>query len=140
MKIVLGLRFLLAMFIAVLMPLELGHCAFMPQPMATVSVAADHHEDGDHDCCEESGASHRPASPSDDCCCCTIQVPVATAPDSVSASAPTSVPMPFVGAASVLAIANDPSVLARLEPNARTSSPPDPSSAPQSPRSPPFSA
>lgn len=140
MKVVLGLRAVLALFVAVLMPLELSHCAFMPLQAAAVSAAADHHDDGDHDCCPEPGASHQPTSPSDGCCCGAIQLPAATAPVSISVSAPTSVPTSFSVPAMVAATANDPSVFVRLKPDARLGSPPDPSTAPQSPRSPPYSA
>jgi hypothetical protein len=140
MKTLLGLRVILTLFVAVLMPLELSHCAFMPLQAAAAEAVADHHEDGDHDCCPEPGATHQPASPSDACCCGNIQLPAATAPVSVSVDAPTSAPTLFVVPAMVAATANDPSVFVRLEPDARLGSPPDPSTAPQSPRSPPYSA
>ncbi len=140
MKVLLGLRVLLALFVAVLLPLEASHCAFMPLQAAASAAVASHHEDGDHDCCPEPGTTHQPTSPSDDCCCGNIQLPEATAPVSVSLDAPASVPTPFVAPATVVAVASDPSVFVRLEPDARLGSPPDRSTAPQSPRGPPYSA
>ncbi len=140
MKILLGLRVMLTLFAAVLMPLELGHCAFMPLQAAAVAAVADHHDDGDHDCCPESESSHQPTSPSDACCCGNIHLPVATSPASVSIDAPASAPASFAVVAMSAATANAQSVFVRLEPDARSASPPDPSTAPQSPRSPPYSA
>lgn len=46
MKFLLGLRAVLTLFVAVLMPLELGHCALMPLQASTVAVESDH-DDGD---------------------------------------------------------------------------------------------
>lgn len=140
MKLLLGLRVVLALFVAVLMPLELSHCAFMPLQAAAAAAAVDHHDDGDHNCCPESESSHQPAAPSDGCCCGNIQLPAATAPASVSVSVPTPVITPFVVPAVVAVTGNDPSVFVRLEPDARLGSPPDRSTAPQSPRGPPYSA
>jgi len=140
MKILLGLRVLLTLFAAVLMPLELSHCAFMPLQAAAIGAVADHQDDGDHDCCPESGRSHQPTSSPDDCCCGNIHLPVATSPTSVSIGAPASAPASFAVAAMSVATANAQSVFVRLEPDARSASPPDPSTAPQSPRSPPYSA
>ncbi len=140
MKILLGLRVMLALFAAVLLPLEASHCAFMPLQAAASAAVAGHHEASDHDCCPEAGATHQPVPPSDDCCCGNIQFPASTAPASVSVDAPTSAPTPLVVPATIVAAADDPSVFVRLEPDARLGSPPDPSTAPQSPRSPPYSA
>lgn len=140
MKNLLGLRVVLALFVAVLMPLELGHCALMPLQPAAVAAVADHHDDGDHDCCPESGPTHRATSPSDDCCCGNIHLPVATSPVSISIDAPASAPASFAVVATTIATANAQCVFVRLEPDARSASPPDPSTAPQSPRSPPYSA
>lgn len=140
MKILLGLRVMLALFVAVLLPLEASHCAFMPLQAAASAAVASHHEDGDSDCCPESGTTHQPTSPSDDCCCGNIQLPVATSPAAVSIDAPASAPASFAVVAMSAATASAQSVFVRLEPDARSVSPPDPSAAPQSPRSPPYSA
>lgn len=140
MKVLLGLRVILTLFVAVLMPLELGHCAFMPSQASAVAIESDHHDDGDDHCCPESAPSHQPTSPTDPCCCGNIHLPVATSPASVSVDAPTSAPTPLAVVPMVAAAAHAHSAFARLEPDARSGSPPDPSTAPQSPRSPPYSA
>ena len=140
MKVLFGLRMILTLFVAVLMPLELGHCAFMSlQPSAAV-IEPDHHTDGDDDCCSESSPSHGPAVPTDPCCCGHIQLPPATAPGLVSLAAPTTFSNSLAVAPMVAAAVHAQGALARLEPDARSGSPPDPSTAPQSPRSPPYSA
>ena len=41
MKTLLGLRVILTLFVAVLMPLELSHCAFMPLQAAAAAAVAD---------------------------------------------------------------------------------------------------
>ncbi len=140
MKLLLGLRVMLTLLVAVLMPLEWSHCAFMPLQAEAVAAVADHHDDGDHDCCPESGATQKPTSPSDGCCCGNIQLPVATSPGSVSIDAPGSAPTTFALAAMTVATVGAQSAFVRLEPDARSAAPPDPSTAPQSPRSPPYSA
>jgi hypothetical protein len=140
MKVLLGLRVMLSLFVAALVPLALGHCALMPLQASAVAIESEHHADGDHDCCPESAPSQEPTSPTDPCCCSHIQLPAATAPASVSVDAPTSVPMPLALAPMVAAAVHAQSAFARLEPDARSGSPPDPSTAPQTPRSPPYSA
>ena len=139
MKVSLGLRVILTLFVAVLMPLELSHCAFMPLQAAAVAIDSGHHADGDDDCCPESSPSHEPTAPTDPCCC-HIQLPAATAPASVSVAAPTSFSTLLAVVPMVAAAAHAQGAFARLEPDARSGSPPDPSTAPQSPRSPPYSA
>lgn len=140
MRTLLGLRAILTLFVAVLMPLELGHCAFMPLQAAAVAAVAGHHDDGDHDCCPESGPTQKPTSPMDGCCCGNIQLPVATSPTSVSVGAPESAPASFGVVATSVATVSAQCAFVRVEPDARSASPPDPSTAPQSPRSPPHSA
>lgn len=140
MKLLLGLRVMLTLFVAVLMPLELGHCAFMPLQAAAIAAVDDHHEAGDHDCCPESVPTQKPTSPSDGCCCGNIQLPVATPPVAVSIDAPVSAATSFAVVATSVATASAQSAFVRLEPDARSASPPDPSTAPQSPRSPPYFA
>jgi len=139
MKNLLGLRVILALIVAVLMPLELGHCALMSLQASAIAIESDHH-DGDHDCCPESTPSHQPTSPSDPCCCGNIHLPVATSPASVSVDVLTSAPASLAVVAMIAATTSAQSVFVRLEPDARSGSPPDPSTAPQSPRSPPYSA
>jgi hypothetical protein len=140
MKAALGLRVAVALFVTALMPLELGHCALMPLQASAVAIESEHHNGGDHDCCPESAPSQEPTSSTDPCCCGHIQLPEATAPDSVSVDAPTSVPMPLAVVPMVAAAVHAQSAFALLEPDTRSGSPPDPSTAPQSPRSPPYSA
>ena len=140
MKVLPGLRVILSLFVAVLMPLELGHCAMMPLLVSAASIESDHHDDGDHDCCPESAPSPEPTSPMDPCCCASIPLPAATAPASIGVDAPTSVRTPFAVLPMVAAAVHAGSALVRLEPDARSGSPPGPSAAPQSPRSPPYSA
>lgn len=140
MKALLGLRVILALSVAALVPLALGHCALMPLQASAAAIESEHHDDGDHDCCPESAPSHEPAFPADPCCCGHIHPPVATAPASVPVEAPTSDPRPLTIAPMAAAAVRARSAFVRLEPDARSESPPDPSTAPQSPRSPPNSA
>lgn len=141
MKMSLGLRVLLTLFVTVLVPFELGHCAWMPERASAVAVESEHHDDGDNDdCCPQSAPSHLPTPPSDSCCCGGVDLLPATSPVSASLDAPTSVPASFAVVATIAATANVQVVSVRLEPDARSAPPPDPSTSPQSPRSPPYSA
>ena len=140
MKVLLGLRVLLALSVAALVPLALGHCALMPLQAPAAAIEAGHHDDGDDDCCPESAPSHEPASPLDPCCCDHIQLPAAATPASVSVDTPRSIPMPLTVAPMAAAAVHARNAFVRLEPDARSETQPDPSTAPQSPRSPPYSA
>lgn len=140
MKFLPGVRIILTLSVAVLMPLGLGHCALMPLQPSVVAVESDHHDDGDQDCCPESAPSPKPTSPTDPCCCAFVPLQAATAPALVSIEAPTSVLMSLAVVSMVAGAVNSQSAFVRLEPDARSGSPPDPSTAPQSPRSPPHSA
>ena len=145
-------RVLMALFVAVLLPLGSGRCALMPWSASTAAVvtqphdahgaehAGVHHEADDRDCCPESGPSHAPSSDSDPLCCGSVQVPTATTPAPVSLSAPASDPMAFAVVA-MGSTAHDPrgGFLLLVGP-ARSGSPPDPSTASPSPRGPPHSA
>ncbi len=149
MKWVVGARVLMALFVAVLMPLRLGHCAPMPWSASAVAVVAEHHDEhaeahhheaAGPDCCPESGPSHAPFSDSDPLCCGSVQVPAATTPAPVSLSAPASDPTVFAVVAMVSAARDPRGHVLLLVSVARSGSPPAPSTAPQSPRSPPYSA
>ncbi len=148
MKWVVGARVLMAVFVAVLMPLRLGHCALMPWSASAVAVVAEHHDEhaeahheaADPDCCPESGPSHAPSSDSDPLCCGSVQVPAVTTPVLVSLSAPASDPTVFAVGAMVSAAPDTRGHVLLLVGVARSGSPPAPSTAPQSPRSPPYSA
>ena len=140
MKAVLELRVAVALFVTALMPLELARCALMPPQASAVAIESEHHEDGDHDGCHESAPSPGPTIPTDPCCCAFVPLPAATAPPSVSVDAPTSVPTPIADVQMVAAAVNTDGAFVRLEPDPRSGSPPDPSTDPQSPRSPPYSA
>lgn len=140
MKDLLGLRVILTLFVAALLPLELGHCALMPLHGSAVAIESEHHDDGDHDCCPESTPSQGPTSPTHPCCCALVPLPAATTTGSVSVDGPTSGSAPLAVVAMVASAVDTRSASVRLQPDARSGSPPDPSAAPQSPRSPPFSA
>lgn len=137
MKLLLRLRVVLTLFAAVLMPLELGHCALMPLQAAAVASESGHDADGDHDCCPESTPSPGPTSPTDACCCGQFQLPAVAAPVAVSVGAPTSVATPFALVPTMATTTQAQGTFTLLEPGARTGSPPDPSTSPQSPRGPP---
>lgn len=141
MKQLHGLRVMLALFVAVLLPLELGHCAFMPLRGAA-AIESAHHEDGDDDCCGESESApvHAPASPADACCCGHIQLPAAPAPVAVSLNAPAPVILQFASLAIATQDLHLKSASVRFEPEERSGAPPDPATAQQSPRSPPYCA
>jgi hypothetical protein len=140
MTILLRLRVIVALLVAVLMPLEIGHCALMPWQASAIVIGTDHQTDDDHDCCPESAPSQEAPTPTESCCCGNIQLSAATATALVTVDAPTSTPRPFAVVAMTAAADGVQSILVRLEPDARSGSPPDPSTAPQSPRSPPYSA
>ena len=140
MKVLLGIRVLLTLFVAALMPLELAHCALMPWQVRTVAIESVHHDDGDHDCCPDAAPSSNPRPAPDPCCCDRFLLPAATAPALVSVAAPTSVVVPLALAPTSASAVDAPCSFVRLKPDARSGSPPDPSTAAQSPRSPPHSA
>ena len=140
MNIVFRLRVIVSLFAAVLLPLEVGHCALMPLRSAPVAIESGHHDDGDHDCCDESAPAQQPTSPTDSCCCGHVQLPAESAAGSISLAAPASALVLFAVAARVAAGADTEGAPLRLERVPRSGSPPDPSTAPQSPRSPPYSA
>ena len=140
MRIVPGLRWILTLFVAVLMPLELGHCALIQWQTSPVAIEVGHHDDGDHDCCDESESAPTPTDPTDACCCDHVQLLAGTPPAPVSVEAPPSGPMVFAVVPMATAMVHAQDAFVRLEPDARSGSPPDPSAAPQSPRGPPTSA
>ena len=133
-------RVMLSLFVAVLMPLELGHCAQMPRQASADTIESVHHGDGDHDCCPESTPSPMPIPPTDPCCCAFVPLSVATTPVSVSVDVPSSVPAPLAVVPGLAAAVSAQRAFAQLEPDARSGSPHRPSAAPQSPRGPPYSA
>lgn len=138
MKLSLGLRVMLTLFALVLVPLELGHCSWVPDRASTVAGDSGHHDEGD-DCCPQASPSELPP-PTGSCCCGGSDLLPATTPASLSMAAATS-PAPSIEVvAPNLATAEAKSVSARLEPDARSAPPPHPSTSPQSPRSPPYSA
>ena len=138
MRVLFGLRVVLALLFAVMLPLEQAHCALtMAHDSAPTTVQA-HQDDGDeHGCCPES--TPHPASPADPICCGNLQLPAATVPVELSVDTPTSVPIASAIVPVVVAVGAQGACV-RLEPDARSGAPPDPSAAPQSPRSPPESA
>ena len=138
MRVLFGLRVVLALLVAVILPLEQAHCALTMAHHSTPTTVQAQHDDGDdHDCCPE--ATPHPASPANPCCCDNLQLPAATVPPALSVDAPTSVPN--AGAiAPVVVAASAQGACVRLEPDARSGAPPDPSADAQSPRSPPKSA
>ena len=138
MKILVGLRVMLALLVAVILPLGQARCALsMARPLEPTAVHTAHH-DGDDDCCPESD-SH-PTSPAAPCCCDIFQLPSATSPALISIDSPTSVPAPLAVEPAHAVTAVDRGAFVRLEPDVGSGSPPDPSADPQSPRSPPQSA
>ena len=56
MKIALGLRVLLTLFVTVLMPFEWGHCATIAPAASVVDIDSDHHADGHHNDCDHGDA------------------------------------------------------------------------------------
>ena len=70
MRALLGLRVIVTLLVAVLMPLELGHCALMPMQASAVAIEPDHADGDDHDCCPESAPSQVPTSPTNSSSSC----------------------------------------------------------------------
>ena len=139
MKVLLGLRVVLALLVAGILPLAQAHCACSTaHPAEPSAVHAAHHDEDDDDCCEES-ASHS-ASSTAACCCDDLQIPAATSLVSIDIESPQKLfaPLAIVPVDAIVVV--DSGTLIAFEPNARSGSPPDPSAAAQSPRSPPRSA
>ncbi len=137
MRVLPGLRWMLTLFVAVLMPLELGHCAFMQWQAPPVAIASEHPDGGDG-CCSESAPT--PTDPTDACCCDHVQILAGTPPAPVSVEAPPASALIFAVVPMAATMVHAQDAFFRLEPDARSGSPPDPSAAPQSPRGPPHSA
>ena len=138
MRVLLGLRVMLAMLVAVLLPLGQAHCALtMLAQSAPVTVQTEH-PDGDDPCCPESAPD--PGSPIDPCCCDQFQLPSVAAPASISVDTPA----PVLSWTAVMPVVAPPvrvhTGCDRIAPDARSGSPPDPSAQPQAPRGPPQSA
>lgn len=140
MKFLVGLRVMLALFVAVLVPVGQAQCALMGPHSNSESVAVHTDQHDDHKCCPESGPEPGPQSPANPCCCDAFQLPAATAPAIVSVDSPTSVHLPLAVVSALGTSLEVQAAFVRLEPDARSGSPPDPSTTPQSPRSPPHSA
>jgi hypothetical protein len=146
MRILLGLRMVLALLVTVLLPVESGRCLLMPL-QAAVAAPAGHHDD-DHDGCrddcrggyQEQGTPHHASSSSDDCCCSGRPLPLATAADAVALAAPDLAAAAFATMPSTATIANAAQCRPAHEPDARSGSPPESFAAPQAPRGPPITA
>ena len=139
MRVMLRLRVMLALLVAVLLPLGQAHCSFtMSRPSGSATIQVEHHDGDDHDCCPESTPA--PPSRAQSCCCDLFQLPVGTAAPSTSVEAPTSVPTTIAVVTVIANVAGDPSARVRLAPDARSGSPPDTPANPRSPRGPPQSA
>ena len=136
MKVLLGLRVVLILFVAALLPLELGRCALMPMQASAAGLASDHHDDGSH----ESAPERHPGFPPDPCCWGYTQLPAVTVSASISIKAPLTVSMPPTNVPMLATAFRAQDAFVRLEPEERSGSPPRPSTASQSPRGPPYSA
>ena len=139
MKVLLGLRVLLALLVAGILPLAQAHCACpTAHPAEPSAVHAAHHDEDDDGCCEES-ASHS-ASSTTACCCDNLQIPAATSSASIAIESLQKLFAPLATVPVHAIVVVNSGTLVAFEPNARSGSPPDPSAAAQSPRSPPRSA
>lgn len=139
MRTKLGLRVTVALFLAVLLPLESGQCAFlMPFRAAAASVAVEHRPSGPHDCCEGTPATSR-GSESGRSCCEYTPLPATLA--SVAGSHPVPVALGLAHALPPAAMTAAGAPAARLGrgPDARTDAPTDAAVAARSPRGPPHS-
>ncbi len=140
MNALLGIRMMVTLLVAVLLPLDPAHCALMPLPASAVAIVSEHRNGHDQDCCPESPPSPEPPSPADPCCCPHIQVPTAPVPLPISLAAPASVPTLLAAMPAPTLVVRTGGVFLGSAPDARSGAPPEPSAAPQSPRSPPYSA
>ena len=139
MRVFVGLRVVLALLMAVILPLEQAHCAVsMAEPSEPTAAHAAHHDDEDADSHPESAGN--PASPTDPCCCDILQLPCATSPASITVDTPTVVPTLLAVESTHAVTAAERGVCVQPVADAHSGSPPDPSADPQSPRSPPQSA
>ena len=143
MKVLIGLRVILTLFVAVLLPVEQARCALRSLPLVSVAVETTHHEADDHHHGHESPSAPTPGDQADPCCCAGLQLPAATAPATISLASPmstsTSTSTPAATHASAPAL-SDCAGSAAIASRSRAAPPPDPASSPKSPRGPPYSA
>ena len=137
MKWMVGIRVVLALLVAVVLPLGQVHCAALMVSRSGPAIVQAEHPDGDDDCCHES--SPGPQSPLNPCCCDLMQLPSTTPPASIAIGADVSVFTSIAMIAMVAAIGADRSAGIGPELQARSGSPPNPSGDPESPRGPPLS-
>lgn len=140
MRTKLGLRVAVALFLAVLMPLEVGQCAFlMPFRATAAAVAGQQHANRAHACCETSGPATT-SSPATTSCCEYTPLPAATA----SASELLPAPLTFGHDLAVTSVSSTERIehvtFVGFRPTARPGAPPSPATATASPRGPPHSA
>lgn len=135
-----GIRIVAGLLVAVLLPVEQARCALMSLPLLSVAVETIHDEAGDHHHGHEPSSAPTSRDQADPCCYAGLPLPAATAPAAIS--------LPIPASASTLLAATSasgppPSAgtgFSGLASRSRAGPPPDPSSSPQSPRGPPYSA
>lgn len=130
-----------ALLAAVLIPVEQAHCGLMPSRGESTVAGAERQDGGDDHCRPESSSTPSPTPLADPLCCSpSMQLPPVTAPVTVTLATPAPITMLFANLPSPALATSTILVLQNVAPEARSGPPPDPSSAPQSPRSPPYSA
>lgn len=140
MRTKLGLRVLVALFLAVLMPLEVGQCAFlMPFRATAAAVAGEHHASGTHACCEGTPAAPRESAGGASCCEYT-PLPATAASASGSLLTPVGFGLAFATLPAATTAHRAQAVFIGFCPDARAGTPPSAAAALPSPRGPPHSA
>ena len=139
MRALVGLRALMILLVALLLPIEQARCALTSLPFISEAVETDHHDAVEHGHSHDSSTVPAPGDQTDPCCCAGLSLPTAAAPATISLPMPgtDSTPLATISTAAPAPGAfTTSSVAAR----SRAGPPADPSSTPQSPRSPPHSA
>ena len=139
MRALVGLRALLILLVALLLPIEQARCALTSLPFVSEAVEADHHDTVEHGHDHDSPSVPAPGDQTDPCCRAGLSLPTAAAPATIALPMPGTDSTPL---ATLSTVAPAPGAFTTSSAAARSRAgpPPDPSSAPQSPRAPPYSA
>ena len=140
MKGLLGLRVILTLFVAVLLPVEQARCALRSLPLASGATQTVRHEDGDHHHGDDPASAPASGDQTDPCCCGGLSLPSATAPASISLLAPVSASTLFAPTLAPAPALGACAVFSGFDSRSRAGPPSDPSATPQAPRGPPYSA
>ena len=127
----------LGVFLVLPLPLDQARCASMALRPTPVVAHVEEQATDDDDCCNDSAS---PSTPSDPCCGACQQLPAAALPTSVVLATPQGESVLLAGLPSSVVPLEVSDAFVGHAPDTPTSSPPDPATSSQSPRSPPYFA